>query len=188
MRGREREHEGIQQTVYCKGDAREALTGGLKRSRDRIHSARDTAEQEERSQQIASVIENLSPFAEAMTQRSWRTDQTERTAFSFIVSRTRCCKLPLRGARALTAKQPSRSGLTLSSGVGGDRSEPRSRELHQNDAGGSREGTTAKEPLVRRRRSARAKPTAGKRKEATQVPGPREEHRRSGGRWERFKV
>ena len=34
-------------------------------------SARDTAEQEERTQQIASIIENISPSAEAMTQRSW---------------------------------------------------------------------------------------------------------------------
>ena len=45
------------------------------------NSARDTAEQEERTQHIASVIENLTPFAEAMTQRSWRTDQTERTRY-----------------------------------------------------------------------------------------------------------
>ena len=45
-------------------------------------SARDTAEQEERAQQIASIIENLPPFAEAVTQRSWRTEQTQRIAFS----------------------------------------------------------------------------------------------------------
>ena len=36
---------------------------------------------EERTQQIASVIENLTPSVEAMTQRSWRTDQTERTRY-----------------------------------------------------------------------------------------------------------
>ena len=37
------------------------------------NNARDTAKQEERSQQIAPVIENFAPFAEAMTKRSWRT-------------------------------------------------------------------------------------------------------------------
>ena len=45
------------------------------------NSTRDTEEQEERTQQIASVIENFTPFAEAMTQRSWRTDQIERTRY-----------------------------------------------------------------------------------------------------------
>ena len=45
------------------------------------NSARDTAEQEERTQQIASVIENLTPFCGGNSQRSWRTDQTERTLF-----------------------------------------------------------------------------------------------------------
>ena len=52
----------------------------------------------------------------------------------------------------------------LSSDFGGDKSEPRSRRLPQSDAGGSRNRTTAKEPVVRRR------------KKATRVQGPREEH------------
>ena len=84
---------------------KKALTGGHTRCRDRNqrcgdtctamqetqqrHStaaqqrnrAKDTAEQQEQTKQIASVIENLTPIAEAMTQRSWRTDQTERTRY-----------------------------------------------------------------------------------------------------------
>ena len=49
--------------------------------RDDDAGAGGAAEQEERTQQIASVIENLTPMAEARTQGSWRTDQTERTRY-----------------------------------------------------------------------------------------------------------
>ena len=45
------------------------------------NSARDTAVQEERMHQIPSVIENFTPFAGTVTQRSWRTGQTERTQY-----------------------------------------------------------------------------------------------------------
>ena len=104
------------------------------------------------------------------------------------------------------------------------RSEPWSRKLPQSDAGGSRHGTTAKEPVVKRiRDGTTAKRASGKknqrppkepvvRKERKQhgyedrgksIPNSRgkskeptehsqqqasQEHRRSGGRWERFKV
>ena len=53
------------------------------------------------------------------------------------------------------------------------RSEPRSRQLPQSDAGGSRDGTTAKEPVVTRR------------KEATRIRGPREEHTQQQGKIKR---
>ena len=61
----------------------------------------------------------------------------------------------------------------LSSDIGGDKSEPRSRKLPQSDAGGSRDGTTAKEPVVRRW------------KKATRVRGPREEHTQQQGKIKR---
>ena len=62
-----------------------------------------------------------------------------------------------------------------SSGVDGARSEPRSRKLPQSDAGGSRDGTSAKDPVVRR-------------KEATRVRRPREEHRKANSRQDKSKA
>ena len=53
------------------------------------------------------------------------------------------------------------------------RSEPRSRKLPQSDAGGIRDGTTAKDPVVRRR------------KKTTRVQGPREEHAQQRGKIKR---
>ena len=61
----------------------------------------------------------------------------------------------------------------LSSDVGSDKSEPRSRKLSLSDAGGIRDRTTAKEPVVRRR------------KKATRVRGPREEHTQQQGQIKR---
>ena len=58
--------------------------------RGRPHShARDTAEQEEGTQQIASVIENFTPFAEAVTQRSWanRPDRKNTISDMLLFSR-----------------------------------------------------------------------------------------------------
>ena len=77
-------------------------------------------------------------------------------------SRPRCCKLPSLGASALSAKQQSRSGAMLSSGVGEGQKRTTESQLPQSDAGGSRDGTIAKESVARR-------------KETTRIRGAREE-------------
>ena len=57
--------------------------------------------------------------------------------------------------------------------LGEARSEPRSRKLLQSDAGGSRDGTTAKEPVVRGRRDGTTaeEPAVGRRKEGRKQHG-----------------
>ena len=133
------------------------------------NSARDTAKQEERAQQIASVIENLSPSAEAMTQRSWRTDQTKRTAFS-PHRQQNALRKTTRPRNPSTYREPT---ITQWWCWRCQTRRPGSCELPQCDAGGCRDGTTAKEPVVRRR------------KVATRVRGPREEHTQQQGKIKR---
>ena len=91
---------------------KKALTRGFKRSRERIQRCGDartamqetqhrysaTAEQEERTQQVASVIENLTPFAE--TQRSW---QTQRTRYLMC-----CCPESEAAMKTLTRVDTAR--------------------------------------------------------------------------------
>ena len=60
--------------------------------------------------------------AQSITQWHWRTPVGSRYREplrpDLTDSRTRCRKLPSRGSRAPTANHQSRSGATLSSGVG----------------------------------------------------------------------
>ena len=115
MREREREREkgsvktphSIQLTVHGNENAREALTretsneamaefrdvGDARAAPQQRNSARDTAEQEERAQQIASVIENLRRRLRRQGHSEAGEETRQREQHSvFVVSRTRCCK------------------------------------------------------------------------------------------------
>ena len=123
-----------QQTVQRNGNAREALTRDLKRSHGRIqrrggrlrHSAiaqqkaqespQNKKNERSRSHQPSRTSRRLQRqrYSEAGEQTRQRDQRSV-----LIVSRTRCCKQPIRGASAPTANQQSRSATMLSSGVGG---------------------------------------------------------------------
>ena len=83
-------------------------------------SAHDTAKQ--------ATISELEGAIETITMRMDTARKQCEKERPILTNRRPCCNLPPRGASTPTAKQQSRSGAMLSSGVGGGR-EPRSRKL-----------------------------------------------------------
>ena len=112
------------------------------------NSARDTAEEDERSQLTALRMDVHQPTqrsrrrylacyycpesesamktlivrvdtAREQRDRHFSRARVEEVACERESSRMRCCKLPIRGTNALAANFPSRSGAMLSRGVGG---------------------------------------------------------------------